>query len=72
MKTLDGVPDSGMSASQGHYGAIKYGQARLEVADSMDLDKDKARYEADRANDLKLSREQGLDAAFKYVQSSTS
>ena len=46
------------------YGAIKYGQARLEVADSMDLDKDKTRYEADRANDLKLSREQGLDAAF--------
>ena len=47
------------------YGAIRYGQARLEVADSMDLEKDKARYEADRANDLKLSREQGLDAALK-------
>src|SRR6185312_12348006 len=46
-------------------GAIKYGQARLEVAESMDLDKDKARYEADRADDLKLSRDEGLDAAFK-------
>lgn len=44
------------------YGAIRYGQARLEVADSMDLDKDKARYEADRANDLKLTRDEGLDA----------
>jgi amidase len=46
-------------------GAIRYGQARLEVADSMDLEKDKARYEADRASDLKLSRDEGLDAAFK-------
>lgn len=44
-------------------GAIRYGQARLEVSQSMDLDKDKARYEADRANDLKLSRDEGLDAA---------
>jgi amidase len=44
------------------FGAIKYGQARLEVADSMDLEKDKARYEADRANDLKLTRDEGLDA----------
>ena len=43
-------------------GAIRYGQARLEVSDSMDLDKDKARYEADRASDLKLSRDEGLDA----------
>ncbi|MBX7199528.1 MAG: hypothetical protein K1X51_09135 [Rhodospirillaceae bacterium] len=47
------------------YGAIRYGQARLEVADSMDLEKDKARYEADRASDLKLSRDQGLDAPIK-------
>lgn len=44
-------------------GAIKYGQARLEVANSMDLTQDKARYEADRADDLELSRAQGLDAA---------
>jgi amidase len=45
------------------YGAIKYGQGRLEVAESMDLEKDKARYEADRASDLRLSRDEGLDSA---------
>src|ERR1700744_5252977 len=45
-------------------GAIKYGQARLDTADLIDVDKDKARYEADRASDLKLSRDEGLDAAF--------
>ena len=45
------------------YGAIKYGQARLEVSESMDLVKDMPRYEADRASDLKLTRDEGLDAA---------
>ena len=47
------------------YGAMRYGQARLQVAEDMDLAKDKARYEADRANDLRLSRDNGLDAAIK-------
>ena len=50
------------------YGAIKYGQARLENSQSMDLDKDKARYEADRASDLKLTRDEGLDAAMNQYK----
>ncbi|MCC6990137.1 MAG: amidase [Acidobacteria bacterium] len=43
-------------------GAIRYGQGRLDFADSADLEKDKARYEHDRQTDLKLTRDQGLDA----------
>ena len=34
--------------------AIKYGQANLDVSDEMDIDKDKARWEADRARDIRL------------------
>ena len=43
-------------------GAIKYGQSQLDIADQIDLVTDKARYEADRAKDIALSRTQGLDA----------
>jgi amidase len=44
-------------------GALKYGQARLDTADEMDVDLDRARYRADRAKDLRLSAAEGLDAA---------
>lgn len=44
-------------------GAIRYGQGRLDAADAVDVEKDKARYEKNRAEDLVLTREQGLDAA---------
>jgi amidase len=44
-------------------GAIRYGQGRLDFADSVDLDKDKARFERNRREDLTLTREEGLDAA---------
>ncbi|MFM8535141.1 MAG: amidase family protein, partial [Acidimicrobiia bacterium] len=43
-------------------GAIRYGQGRLNAADAVDVDKDKARFERDRREDLLLTREQGLDA----------
>ena len=43
-------------------GAIRYGQGRLDFADAVDLARDKARYERDRRDDLRLTREQGLDA----------
>lgn len=43
-------------------GAMRYGQGRLDYADSVDLDKDKARYERNRREDLTLTREEGLDA----------
>jgi amidase len=43
-------------------GAIKFGQSRLDISDEMDLQADRARYEADHKKDLALSRAQGLDA----------
>jgi amidase len=46
-------------------GAIKYGQALLDVSDEMDVRADRARYEADREKDLRLSATQGIDAVMK-------
>jgi amidase len=46
-------------------GAIKYGQANLDISDEMDLQLDRARYEADRRKDLLLSSTNGIDAALK-------
>src|SRR5690606_27380802 len=44
-------------------GAIKYGQALLDISDEMDVERDRARYEADRAKDIELSATRGIDAA---------
>jgi amidase len=44
-------------------GTLKYGQAQLDISDEMDLDADRARYEADRAKDLALAARDGIDAA---------
>ncbi len=46
-------------------GAIKYGQAQLDVSDEMDVEADRARYQADRAKDLRLSATNGIDAVMK-------
>lgn len=46
-------------------GTIKYGQSQLDISDEMDLERDKARYEADRARDLMLSAEHGIDEVMK-------
>jgi amidase len=43
-------------------GAIRYGQANLDVSDEMDLQGDRARYEADRRKDILLSATNGIDA----------
>jgi amidase len=43
-------------------GAIKYGQTLLDSSDALDLEKDKARYEEDRARDVKLGGTTGIDA----------
>ncbi len=44
-------------------GAIRYGQANLDISDEMDVAQDKARYEADRARDVTLAGDRGLKAA---------
>jgi amidase len=46
-------------------GTIKYGQVQLDGSDEMDLDADRARYEADRRKDHLLSATNGLDAALQ-------
>lgn len=49
-------------------GAIKYGQAQLDISDEMDVQADRARYEADRRKDILLSATNGIDAALKAHQ----
>src|SRR5262245_59552823 len=46
-------------------GAIKYGQANLDVSDEMSLQADRERYEADRRRDTLLAATNGIDAALK-------
>jgi len=49
-------------------GAIKYGQSLLDHSDEMDLEADRARYEADRAKDILLAGTGGIDAVMKDKQ----
>ncbi len=49
-------------------GAIKYGQALLDISDEMDVQADRGRYEADRRKDVLLSATNGIDAALKAHQ----
>jgi len=49
-------------------GAIKYGQANLDISDEMDIEKDRARYEADRAKDIRLGGTHGIDEVMKAEQ----
>src|SRR5262245_21235004 len=46
-------------------GAIKYGQAQLDSSDKIDLEKDRAKYEEDRARDIRVFGTNGIDAAIK-------
>jgi len=45
--------------------AIKYGQANLDVSDEMDIEKDRARWQADRENDIRLAATHGIDEVLK-------
>ncbi|TXS92938.1 amidase [Parahaliea maris] len=46
-------------------GAIKYGQAELDISDEMDVEADRDRWRADRDKDIRLSRTEGIDAALQ-------
>ena len=46
-------------------GAIKYGQSQLDISDEMDVEKDRVRYEADRAKDIRLGGTHGIDEIMK-------
>jgi len=51
------------NAAHKDQGAMRYGQGRLDYADSTDVEQDQARFERNRREDLTLTREEGLDAA---------
>jgi amidase len=42
-------------------GTLKYGQSNLDISDEMDVEGDRARYEADRAKDRRLAAAHGID-----------
>jgi len=46
-------------------GAIKYAQSQLDASDKIDLEKDRAKYEEDRARDIRVYGTHGIDAAMK-------
>ncbi len=46
-------------------GAIKYGQSQLDISDEMDVERDRARYTADRAKDIALGGTHGIDEVIK-------
>ncbi len=49
-------------------GAIRYGQAALEGSDAVDLENARAEYEADRARDLELNAERGIDQVMTELE----
>lgn len=51
-----------------HAGALKYGQANLDISDEIDLEGDRAAYEADRARDLRLNGEHGIDEVMTELE----
>jgi amidase len=46
-------------------GTLKYGQANLDISDEMNVDLDRARYDRDRAKDIMLTAQRGIDAVMK-------
>lgn len=46
-------------------GSMKYRQSRFDISDEMDLERDRARNEADMAKDELLSRTRGIDAVLE-------
>jgi amidase len=66
VKTLSGLRRWNLDHSAA--GALKYAQENLDVADEMDVERDRGRYEADRRKDVLLSGDQGIDAALKAHQ----
>ena len=49
-------------------GSMKYAQASLDRSDAIDLEADRAAYEADRARDLYLNGEHGIDEVMNALE----
>jgi amidase len=63
VKTLTELREWNITHTQS--GAIRYGQSNLDISDEMDVQADRARYEADRAKDIDLAGTHGIDEAMK-------
>ena len=66
VKTLTELREWNLAHEQA--GALKYGQARLDGADELDLEEARAEYEADRARDLRLNGEHGIDEVMTALE----
>lgn len=66
VKTLTELRNFNLARSE--RGAVKYGQSQLDISDEIDLEADRARYQADRAKDIALAATRGIDAAMKTHQ----
>jgi amidase len=66
VKTLTELREWNITHINGN--AIRFGQSNLDVSDEMDVEADRAHYEADRAKDLELAATNGIDAAMKANQ----
>lgn len=49
-------------------GSMKYEQARLDGSDALDLERDRAAYEADRARDILLNGTHGIDEVMEAME----
>jgi len=66
VKTLTALRD--WNRARESMGTLKYGQAQLDISDEMSVEADKARYETDRAKDVRLTGPRGIDAALAAHQ----
>jgi amidase len=66
VKTLTELREWNLAHENG--GALKYGQAQLDRSDAIDLERDRAKYEADRARDLRLNAEHGIDEVMNTLE----
>lgn len=63
VKTLTELRD--WNTAHEKMGTIKFGQGQLDASDKIDLEADRAKYEEDRARDIRVGGTDGIDAAIK-------
>jgi amidase len=66
VKTLTALREWNLAHAKA--GAIRFGQSRLDISDEMDVDGDRARFDADHAKDWRLSRANGIDGVLAAHQ----
>ena len=53
------------NTAHGNRNAIKYGQVNLDNSDALDIEKDRAKWQADREKDIRLAATHGIDEVMK-------